>query len=245
MRNQDPTLDQLFEATRAVERTPNPQRERLRGAVAQRLVAAGAMTGTAAVATKAAAGALGAAGKAGVLVAWKGKLVGILALATIGSMGTAVMLRARGMNPLHANDGPGAASSPAPMSVPAPAAAPSSAPVSPGIAETSGIDEPARSRIAPSSSRPERGNLADELALVRGAQSALTTGQPRRALSLLDTYFHRFPRGVLVPEAKASQIKALCLAGDADQANRQAERFSAAHPDSPLAAGGRLRCTRP
>ncbi|HEY5957230.1 MAG TPA: hypothetical protein VIV60_11780, partial [Polyangiaceae bacterium] len=86
--------------------------------------------------------------------------------------------------------------------------------------------------------RIEQDALADELALVRGAQSELANGRAAPSLALLDRYFRRFPSGILRPEAKVTRVRALCLSGRGAEAEREATRFARTNPDSPLA--GRL-----
>lgn len=242
MRDQDPTLDALFEARRSVERRPNTERDRLRGAVAGRLAAAGVISGSATVAVKALAGGLEVAGSSTLFVLTKAKLAMVLAaLACAGTVGT-LLFTSSPTKELQNADGVRALSSAARIAPIAIAAStePVAAPPIPSIANDIVTHQSTPGRTA--STRLEHGSLAEELAAVRSAQGALAGGEATRALKLLDSYFRQFPSGVLLPEAKATQIRALCRAGLAEQANRQAQAFEAAHRDSPLAAGSKLRC---
>lgn len=89
---------------------------------------------------------------------------------------------------------------------------------------------------APSSEPSPPDSLAEELSLVRAAQSQLNARNASQALGLLSRYFRTYPKGILRPEAQAARIKALCLAGHTAEAQREAGRFTRANPNSPLAA---------
>ena len=240
MRDTHRTLDQLFEATRHVEHAPNTERDRLRGTVGARLTQAGVMSTSIVLTAKASAGLLGTTAKAVAALA-SSKFAALLVVAGLGATGM-VLVAQRAPAKHHK---PQATSVAAPTPVVAPASpVAQSAPAIPAASSAAGMGSstPVAVRPSPSTNRAERGSLADELAVVRHAQSALASGQPARALTVLDGYFHRFPTGVLLPEAKATQIRALCQAGQSEQANHQALRFEAEHSDSPLAAGHKLRC---
>jgi len=86
------------------------------------------------------------------------------------------------------------------------------------------------------SSIPEASALTSELATLEGVRSALDRDRPALALELLDTYEHRFPNGVLRPEAVVLRIDALAKMGDRTTASGLARRFLASHPGTPHAA---------
>jgi hypothetical protein len=242
MRDQDTTLDRLFEAGRSVERGPSTERDRLRGAVASRLAAVGVISTSAAMTAKAVAGTLEFSGTSTLLGLAKGKLALVLvAIAFAGTVSTLLIVSAP-PNEVEDADAVRAVASAAPLQ-PIDVTAlsgPVVLPPVPSVPNGSVSSQPTASRIA--SARPEHSGLAEELASVRSAQGALAAGEASRALKLIDSYFRRFPGGVLLPEAKATQIRALCQAGLGEQANRQAELFEVAHRDSPLAVGHKLRC---
>ena len=79
-------------------------------------------------------------------------------------------------------------------------------------------------------------SLADEVAAIRSAKSALASGNPAQALHELDAYKARFPNGRLAQEATVVRIEALNNAGNRAAAGAMADRFLAAHADSPYAA---------
>jgi hypothetical protein len=87
--------------------------------------------------------------------------------------------------------------------------------------------------IAPAA--PAAGALRDEISLIDGARAALAAGSPAEALTLLDRYRVRHPRGMLLPEALAMRIEAIDRSGDHARARALARSFLAEHPQSPLA----------
>jgi hypothetical protein len=89
--------------------------------------------------------------------------------------------------------------------------------------------------------------LAEETALLAGANARLREGDAPLALALLADYELRYPSGVLREEVLATRIIARCqLRPDADvSARRAAAAFLTRHAASPLAARVRSTCTRP
>ncbi len=92
----------------------------------------------------------------------------------------------------------------------------------------------------PSSTRPSTkvrsGTVADELALIEQARSALAKGRPAVALRVLAGHRRSFPRGAFVEEAAALRASALCKAGRIDDARSAAARFRTRWPGSVHAA---------
>ena len=78
--------------------------------------------------------------------------------------------------------------------------------------------------------------MHDELSMLDRARNALGAGEPARALSILDAYSARFPRGSMVPEATVLRIEALVRAGDRDGAQRVGSAFLVRFPRNPYAA---------
>jgi hypothetical protein len=99
-------------------------------------------------------------------------------------------------------------------------------PTLPG-ADSSGSDAP-KSVGAPS--------LAEEVAAIKSAKGALASGNAAQALRELDAYKLHFPRGRLSQEATVVRIEALINSGSQAAAATLADRFLAAHPDSPYSA---------
>ena len=60
--------------------------------------------------------------------------------------------------------------------------------------------------------------LAEEIELIRAAQSDLRAGAPGRALTVLASHASRFPHGVLRDERMTLEALALCARGDIDAA---------------------------
>jgi hypothetical protein len=146
---------------------------------------------------------------------------------------------------------------------PAPSSAPSSAPVSspppagdarepaPGLAAPSTAapgptgDAPAAAPEpgpagagAPLPGSPEEraSRLREENELLGQARGALRSGDPGRAMLLLEQARQKFPGGVLGQEREALAIEALAKGGARDVASARAAAFIKAHPTSPHAA---------
>ena len=79
-------------------------------------------------------------------------------------------------------------------------------------------------------------SLADEVAAIKSAKSALASGNAAQSLRELDAYRSHFPHGRLTQEASVVRIEALLKSGNQAAANAAADRFLAAHADSPYAA---------
>jgi hypothetical protein len=76
---------------------------------------------------------------------------------------------------------------------------------------------------------------AGEVTRLDEARTALDQADPDRALTILQEYARRFPRGALAPEAAVLRIEALVAAGDRAAATRAAQSFLRANPSSPYA----------
>jgi hypothetical protein len=100
---------------------------------------------------------------------------------------------------------------------------------------------------APSASAPVEADdpLAAEAELLRRARAALSRGEARGALGLLDEAARRFDPGVLGEEREALQVLALCDAGERAKARQRAAAFLRAHPGSPLADRVDAACASP
>jgi hypothetical protein len=94
---------------------------------------------------------------------------------------------------------------------------------------------PAAPVVETAAGAPATSTLGDEIALIDGARAALAAGSPAQALSLLERYRARHPRGMLLPEALAMRIEALDRGGDHARARALARAFLADYPKSPLA----------
>lgn len=79
-------------------------------------------------------------------------------------------------------------------------------------------------------------HLAEEVALLQEARSALGQGQPARALAALDAHAQQCPHGPLGIEAEVLRIEVLSRSGNASAAQAHATRFLELHPDTPYAA---------
>lgn len=84
--------------------------------------------------------------------------------------------------------------------------------------------------------------LARETALVDSARRALATGDPTRALRLLDEHRLEFRSGAFILDAEVLRIEALERAGRTAEAGRLAHEFLARHPEGSYAR--RVRTVR-
>jgi hypothetical protein len=76
--------------------------------------------------------------------------------------------------------------------------------------------------------------LSEEIKLFDSARTAVRSAQPGYALTRLDEYAKRFPKGRFSLEASALRIEALAGLGKRAQARALAQRFIARHPQSLL-----------
>jgi outer membrane protein assembly factor BamD (BamD/ComL family) len=75
--------------------------------------------------------------------------------------------------------------------------------------------------------------MREQIALLDRARAALRSGHGGAALTELDTYRKRFPRGEFAQEVSVLKIEALVQNGQMDSARTLGKRFLAAHPESP------------
>jgi hypothetical protein len=92
--------------------------------------------------------------------------------------------------------------------------------------------EPPASARAPRAAPPA--TLADELAVLKEAESALAASDPRTALAALDRYDHVLKGKQMRAEATLLRLEALSRAGNRRLAATLAARFVAQNPGSPL-----------
>lgn len=130
-----------------------------------------------------------------------------------------------------------------PVSPPAAPAIDSAAPAGPAAETASHEASPPPEDELPTkplvSARGRRGTsageLADQIALVDAARSALAAGGAQRALSIVSKYQSEFPNGTFRPEVSAVKVEALVKLGRTVEARALAERFLVAYGPSPLA----------
>lgn len=116
------------------------------------------------------------------------------------------------------------------------AAAPPSAPRHAHLTPGPSTERPTRADAPPpaSASRSDTGasNVAAELALLDDARRAAERADFGHALSALDDYRAKFPRGAMTAEATVLRIGVLVRAGDRAAAKRIADAFLATDPDT-------------
>ncbi len=97
-------------------------------------------------------------------------------------------------------------------------------------------------------SRPDTEVKADltrrEAAMLRVAKTAISRQNFTGALEVLEEYGQAFRSGVLVPEATALRVEALCGAGRTSEANAEAKVFAERWPQSPIVGRVRRTCLK-
>lgn len=226
-------------------------RARVRRKLARAIAAGGAAAGAAAEGSAAAATAV--AGKTATLLLL-GKIGG--GLVFVAALGAGIWFS----RPLPPGPAPSASvpvtepASPATAAPPAPSAAadspspeapaaeppaaaapeaPAPAPASPGRAGASARPS------ASAGDAPPRDPLVDETQELREAHGALQSGDPQKALKLLDEQATTYAGGQLREEREAARVLALCKLGKQDEARAKIADFLRDHPGSPLE--GRVR----
>ncbi len=117
--------------------------------------------------------------------------------------------------------------------LPAPPLAAAPSVVAPSVVAPSAV---APSVVAPSVVAPSvvalaaSSDLAAEAHVLAEVQTALGAGRAAEALTLLNDYDARFPKGTLAPEGGALRVRALCASGRTDEARAQAQRLRARFP---------------
>jgi hypothetical protein len=108
----------------------------------------------------------------------------------------------------------------------------------PAAVASSAAEEPARTASVPSAEqrvRSPKADIAEQIALIDEARSAISSGSAGRAIQLVRQYQSKYPSGSFGPEAIALRIEALTKLGRTAEARSAAERFVAQHRGSPLA----------
>jgi hypothetical protein len=99
--------------------------------------------------------------------------------------------------------------------------------------EEPALSAPTRSKLTPA---PERaGGLDAELAELQPARAALNSGNPEKALLLLDRFQQSFPRAALGLEASVLRLEALVGSGQFESARRLSQRLLQNQPEGPYA----------
>lgn len=84
--------------------------------------------------------------------------------------------------------------------------------------------------------------LAEEVAILSRATSALRAGQPADGLRWLARHQREFPNGRLVEERRSARIQALCALGKLAAAEAELARLAESAPRSPQLARARRAC---
>lgn len=84
--------------------------------------------------------------------------------------------------------------------------------------------------------------LAEEVAILSRATSALRAGSPADGLRLLNEHQRKFPKGRLAEERRAARIQALCALGRRTEAEAELSRLAQSSPRSPHLARAQRAC---
>ena len=98
--------------------------------------------------------------------------------------------------------------------------------------------------VEPAAAAPRRpaDRLAQEVALLSRATSALRSGRPGDALKALSEHQSQFPKGALSEERRAARAQALCALGRRSEAQADLATLARTAPQSPQAARARQVC---
>lgn len=86
------------------------------------------------------------------------------------------------------------------------------------------VTEPGKRRRTKKKAVAEAPNLDEEIRLMGEARRALSRGDAKKALAVLDEHKRRFPKGQLRSDREGSAITALCQLGREDAAQTRAKR---------------------
>jgi hypothetical protein len=246
-----PEAREILEAGRAGDEPTAADRHRLRASVMRAIAAGGASTLASSLATETSAAGL----KAGAISIWKVAAGITFAAAITGGVAS----RFAGETPhvpsnaptviatVNAAPAPPRASASAESSAPPPTAEPSvsAAPPAPTVAPVAprpraSSTASARSEAPAAPPPPPEDTLAAETADLREAHRAMQSGDPARALAVLDRQENK--GSALREEREAARVLALCQAGRVEEGRAAAARFLQASPRSPLADRVRGAC---
>lgn len=105
------------------------------------------------------------------------------------------------------------------------------APVAPAVDSATSLPEAAVAPELPApSARPAPDRLAQEVAFLEHATSALHAGHASNALRILDESQRKFPNGLLAIERSAARAQALCSLGRQSAAQAELARLPAQSP---------------
>lgn len=225
--SQSPLARDLLGAAREYRVSPEARRRTL----AAMGVAGGLVVGT----TAAHAAKAGGLAKVGTGISTVGAIKGIVAVAIVAGVGGGIGEYSR----RSGEAAPAAVtSSVAVVSVSAPSiSAPAHARVEvPDSTLPEVVVRPSPSVAAPPPTPSAVPSLVDEIAAIDRARVALSGRDPHSALRALDDHAHKFPRGVLGPEAVVLRVEALVQRGDRASALALAKAAAARDPNGPRTA---------
>jgi hypothetical protein len=185
----------------------------------------------AAAATLVASTAVGTSASVGTLSVLKWVGFGVVSgLATMVAVETVTPLGPANTEPRDPTRVPVVA--PLPEPAPTPPSGKANAPTPPSDSRSPRNSPPVALENAPELPSPATANarrdLARETSLVSEASRKVESGDPTRALALLDQYAREYPNGVLRPEAGVVRVRALVATGR----RKEAELLAGSEPNS-------------
>ena len=241
-----PDARRVLDLARDADEPDATDEKRIRASLVQRLGLAGALAAAGLTTTRPASGAewVAIAGKAVIGVSVGTALIGgwylaqqgrtpesipepavVVATAPQSSASTVVQPEKRTAPPRQ-SEAPGP-----PLAMPSVSARPS----------VKAVARPRASTVEQSSS-PDL--LREETASLQKVQAALRSGNPSRALTLIEEQDSRYQSGLLAQERAAARVLGLCELGRKSEARRSARQFEARWPRSPLLARVRGACPK-
>ena len=181
-----------------------------------------------------ATGAAAAAAGAGKWATLGKVAVGVGVLAVIGAV---VLTRDPANTPP-----PGAQVKPAVAADVTPPVAPAPVEAAPAVSPLPPVEEPAPAvASAPRSVRTDASasadaDLGEQIRLIEAARAGVASRDSKAAISALNAYTSKFPRGSFGQEAMVLRIRAIDQAGDSARATAMAKSFVARFPNSPHVA---------
>ncbi len=247
-----PEARSIVEAGRSGDDPTGADRARVKKALLISLAAGGALG----AAPTAAQGALAAAS---VKTAGASLLLAAKVLATVVVIGAAGVGIARlnassapvvssvppALTAAPSNEAPPSIDAPPPIDPPAPPPVdPAPVAIAQGAPAAAITARPAAKPAAPAvpTATPDADTLEAETRRLREAHGALQSGDPGKALALLDEQSTAYAKGELREERAAARILTLCKLGRLDEARIATARFLQESPHSPLADRVRSGC---
>jgi hypothetical protein len=157
--------------------------------------------------------------------------LGVGALAVVGALWLTRGNQSVAVAPVAPAKAPAAQVAPLPVAAPVVAPEPEASPLPP-------VEQPAAApaRAKSDASASATDDLSEQIRLIEAARAGVASRDAKAALSALNSYSSKFPRGSFGQEATVLRIRALDQSGDSARATAMAKSFVARFPNSPHVA---------